>query len=64
MQPETLGGFIVRLSAIESDLVALRTTLDREELAVSDRQYLKRCFELLAMELSAIRQYVAGLSNG
>ena len=53
----------MRVQAIESDIVALRRTIDGEELSVSDHQYLSRCFDLLAMELDALRQYLHGLAS-
>jgi hypothetical protein len=62
MQEETAGALVRHVQTIESDVAALRQVLDAEELAVSDRQYLTRCFDLLDMELVAIRQYIDGLS--
>lgn len=61
MEAETLGGLIVRLQAIESDVAALRGTIDAEPLPTSDRQYLSRCFDLLGMEIHAIQQYLSDL---
>ena len=63
MDAETIGGVLARVQAIESDLVALRRTIDGEELSVSDHQYLSRCFDLLTMELDAVRQYLHGLAS-
>ena len=63
MDAETIGGVLTRVQAIESDVVALRRTIDGEELSVSDHQYLSRCFDLLTMELDAVRQYLRGLSS-
>lgn len=63
MDAETIGGVLVRVQAIESDVVALRHTIDGEELSVSDHQYLSRCFDLLTMELDALRQYLHGLAS-
>lgn len=63
MDAETIGGVLVRVQAIESDIVALRRTIDGEELSVSDHQYLSRCFDLLTMELDALRQYLHGLAS-
>lgn len=62
MEPETIGAVIARVSAIESDVAALRRTVDGETLAVSDHQYLARCFDLLDIELHALRQYLDGMS--
>lgn len=63
MDVETIGGVLARVQAIESDIVALRRTIDGEELSVSDHQYLSRCFDLLTMELDAVRQYLHGLAS-
>ena len=54
---------IARLDAIQSDIGELRRIVDAEQLAVSDRQYLTRCFDLLIMELDALRQYLGGLAS-
>jgi hypothetical protein len=63
MDAETIGGAIARVQAIESDVVALKRTIVGEELSVSDHQYLSRCFDLLTMELDAVRQYLRGLAS-
>jgi hypothetical protein len=63
MDAETIGVVISRVQRIESDVDALRQTIDAEMLAVSDRQYLSRCFDLLNMELEALRQYIGGLPS-
>ena len=63
MDAEMIGGVLARVHAIESDIVALRRTIDGEELSVSDHQYLSRCFDLLTMELDALRQYLHGLAS-
>lgn len=63
MDAETIGGVLARVQAIESDIVALRRTIDGEQLSVSDHQYLSRCFDLLTMELDALRQYLHGLAS-
>ena len=62
MLEETAGALVRHVQTIESDVAALRQVLEAEQLALSDRQYLTRCFELLDMELVAIRQYIDGLS--
>jgi hypothetical protein len=62
MDPETIGAVLSRVEGIESDVGALRRTIDAEALSVSDRQYVSRCFDLLHMELEALRQYLGGLS--
>ena len=62
MESETIGASIARLQSIAVDVSGLRRALDAEALSVSDRQYLSRCFDLLQMELDALRQYLDGLS--
>lgn len=63
MDAATIGGVIAGVQAIESDVVALRRTIDGQELSVSDHQYLSRCFDLLTMELDALRKYLDGLAS-
>ena len=63
MDAATIGDVIARVQAIESDVAALRRTIDGEVLSVSDHQYLSRCFDLLTMELDALRQYLGGLAS-
>jgi hypothetical protein len=62
MNAETTRAVIVRVQVIEADIVALRRIIDGEELSVSDHQYLSRCFDLLTMELEAVRQYLQGFT--
>jgi hypothetical protein len=62
METATIGAVISRVEAVETDLAALRRTIAAEELSVSDHQYLSRCFDLLAMELDALRQYISALA--
>ncbi|HEX2122239.1 MAG TPA: hypothetical protein VHL59_11400 [Thermoanaerobaculia bacterium] len=40
---------------------ALQITVAAEPLAVNQLQYLARCFDLLHMELTAVRTYIADL---
>ena len=63
MDAQTTGAVIARVQAIESDIGELRRTIDAEALSMSDRQYLDRCFDLLNMELEALRQYIGGLTT-
>jgi len=63
MDAQTKGAVMSRVQAIASDIDALRRIVDAEPLSVSDRQYLSRCFELLQMELEALREYVGVLSS-
>ena len=61
MEPETFGEAIARVQSIATEVDDVRRTVDSKQLAVSDRQYLSRCFDLLEMELDALRQYLEGL---
>ena len=61
MESGNIAAAIVRVQSIHADVENLRRVIDAEELTVSDRQYLSRCFDLLEMELGAVRQYLGGL---
>lgn len=61
MNPEKMDAVLLRIQAIESDLAALRHTIDAEQLSPGDHQYLSRCFDLLTMEVDALRQYLRGV---
>lgn len=63
MQTERIANVTGRLEAIATEIDALRQTVEAEPLSVSDRQYLARCFDLLDMELRALRQYLDGLND-
>ncbi len=63
MQSETMAAVLARVQTIESDVAAVRRMVDGEALAVSDRQYLARCFDLLDMEVRALLQYLGGLNE-
>ncbi|HEV7765111.1 MAG TPA: hypothetical protein VGQ76_08930 [Thermoanaerobaculia bacterium] len=63
MDAEAIEAVMSRVQAIESDIGGLRRTIDAETLAMSDRQYVARCFDLLHMELDALRQYLSGLAS-
>ena len=63
MQTETIAALTSRVGAIQSDVTAMRRDVDTQQLAATDRQYLSRCFDLLDMELTALRDFIAGLSN-
>ena len=49
------------MQVIETDVAAIRQTVESEDLGTSDRRYLSRCFDLLDMELRALKQYLLGL---
>ncbi len=59
--PETAGDLIARIRSIECDVKALQITVAAEPLTVNQRQYLARWFDLLHMELTAVRTYIADL---
>lgn len=61
MQSETISTLTTRVGTLQADVGEFRRTIDLEELTVSDRQYLSRCFDLLDMELSALRDFLTGL---
>ena len=63
MDVETIGAVISRVQGIETDVASLRRTVDAEHLPASDHQYVSRCFDLLTMELDALRQYLRGLAS-
>lgn len=52
---------VAAVRSLERDVDALRRTIDAQKLSVSDRQYVSRCFDLLEMELDALRQFLGGL---
>jgi hypothetical protein len=59
--PETADGLIARIRSIEADVDRLRSNVAAEPLAANQQQYLARCFDLLHMELAAVRTYLAEL---
>ena len=59
--PEIADGLIARIRAIEADVDRLQATVAAEAFAANQQQYLARCFDLLHMELSAVRTYIAHL---
>jgi hypothetical protein len=61
MNADKVDAVLLRIQAIESDLAALRHTIDAETLSAGDHQYLSRCFDLLTMEVDALRQYLRGV---
>lgn len=61
MQSERFSQVIERMQVIETDVAAIRQTVESEDLGTSDRRYLSRCFDLLDMELRALKQYLLGL---
>ncbi|MGN6183665.1 MAG: hypothetical protein ACTHQM_08440 [Thermoanaerobaculia bacterium] len=62
MTSDHVSSAIARLQSITTDVDALRRSLDEHDLALTDRQYLSRCFELLSMELGAVSDYLRGMS--
>lgn len=54
---------VARVRSLELQVTTLRRSLDAERLPITDRQYLSRCFDLLDMELGALRQYLNGMTG-
>ncbi|HEX7150695.1 MAG TPA: hypothetical protein VF618_04335 [Thermoanaerobaculia bacterium] len=61
MKRETADVLIRRIQAMEAEVNVLRSTVDGETLAANQQQYLARCFDLLHMELTAVRSYIDAL---
>jgi hypothetical protein len=61
MNQETTADVLARLEELQRGVDALRRTVDGSRYAISDRQYLARCFDLLTMEMTALREYLAGM---
>jgi hypothetical protein len=61
MTREMVVGFVQRITMIERDVADLRHNVTVQELSMSDLRYLSRCFDLLKIELDALREYVDGL---
>ena len=61
MKPETVEALVGRIEAIEAEVGVLQSAVGGELLAPNQRQYLARCFDLLHMELAAVRDYIAEL---
>lgn len=61
MNGETVDALVARIQSMNAEVEVLRATVEAESLAANQRQYLARCFDLLQMELTAVRSYVEGL---
>lgn len=61
MKRETVEALIGRIASIEAEVAVLHSMVEGEVLALDQRQYLARCFDLLHMELAAVGSYIAGL---
>ena len=59
----TLRAAIALTQQIEWDVMELRRLIDLEQITGGDRQYLSRCFDLLSMELLALREFIARMTN-
>ena len=59
--PAIADGLIARIRSIEAEVETLQATIAAEPLATNQQQYLARCFDLLHMELSAVRTYIEDL---
>lgn len=58
---ETADALIERIRSLEAEVEVLQCTVEREPLSANQQQYLARCFDLLHMELTAVRTYVADI---
>lgn len=63
MDSPTLRAAIIRTQEIESEIADLRRNVELEPLGPADLQYLTRCFDLLAMELLALRQSIIRITT-
>jgi len=63
MDSLTFRAAIARTHELESEIAELRRQIELEALGPADSQYLSRCFDLLAMELLALRQFITRLTN-
>lgn len=63
MDSPTLRAAILRTQEIETEIAELRRNVELEPLGPADLQYLTRCFDLLAMELLALRQFLIRITN-
>jgi hypothetical protein len=61
MKQETMDALIARIQSIEAEVGVLQSAVEAEVLAANQQQYLARCFDLLHLELTAVRSYIAAL---
>ena len=59
---ETMSTVEKRLEAIEGEAASLRELFEAAALSHGDRAYILRCFDLLEMELRAMRQFLVSLT--
>jgi hypothetical protein len=59
--PDAIADAIARVRTIQADVAELRRAIDGQPVGTTDRQYLGRCFDLLDLELAALRDYLAGM---
>jgi hypothetical protein len=63
MKPETADALVARIHAIEGEVDVLRSAVAAETLPANQQQYLARCFDLLHMELTAVRTYITDVTE-
>ena len=56
---ESADALIAHVRSIEAEVNTLQATVSAESLTVNQQQYLARCFDLLHMELAAVRTYIS-----
>jgi hypothetical protein len=61
IERETLHRTLAEVTTLATNVATLRRALDGEPLSTADRQYLSRCFDLIDLELAALREFVEGL---
>ncbi len=61
MNSDRWSPLLERVTGVESEIDSIRRSIEGEDLPPSDRQYVSRCFDLLDMELEALRQYLGAL---
>jgi hypothetical protein len=61
MTQTTIATVGAHVEAIRLEIEQMKSVMEMEKLAASDRNYLQRCFELLRIEVSAIDDYVRSL---
>ncbi|HYC93798.1 MAG TPA: hypothetical protein VEO54_31635 [Thermoanaerobaculia bacterium] len=63
MKAETVEALVGRIHAVEAEVDVLHSAVAAETLPASQQQYLARCFDLLRMELAAVRTYIADVTE-
>lgn len=62
MQDETIASLTARIGTIQWDVGDIRRIVGLEQLTSGQRLYAARCLDLLDLELTALRQFLASLN--